>query len=95
MNNEYALQPCFDYLGIMLAEHLAIAEEQGYPYLLFCWNILNNNGVFEPVYERAYIKDLNDVFRMVKMGAIDFNCTFLIDTETGEHVDTSIFRKGE
>ena len=42
---EEQLQPCFDYLGVMLAQCLASAEEQGYPYLVFSGDILNENGI--------------------------------------------------
>ena len=93
--NETTLQSCFDYLEIMLAQYLATAEEQGYPYLLFSWDIVNENGVVKPVCGKAHVKDLNDVFKLVKVGELDLNSVAIFDVVTGEEIDKSVFRKGE
>ena len=90
---EEQLQPCFDYLGVMLAQCLASAEEQGYPYLVFSWDILNENGILKPTYEKAYIKDLNHIFRLVKTKQIDLNRISIFDVATGQEVDKDIFKK--
>jgi hypothetical protein len=86
---------CFDYFKIRLANGLAMAEEKGYPYLLVYWDIINENGMAKPVYEQAYIKDLNHIFRLVKTRDIDINVVTIFDVSTGEEVDKAIFRKGK
>lgn len=87
---------CFNYLATMLTNGLTQAEKLGYPYLLVYYDIVvNNMGMAEPVYEQAYVKDLNDIFHMIKSGAINIASITVFDVATGNEIDKSIFRKGE
>lgn len=87
------IQSCFDYLEIMLAQYLAIAEEKGYPYLIFSWDIINENGVVKPICKRAYIKDLNHIFRLVKDRQLDLSRIAIFDVATEQEIDKAIFTK--
>ena len=71
------------------------AIKLGYSYLLFSFDIINNNGVVEPVYNKAFVRDLNDVYRLVKQKLIDLTTVHIVDVETGLEVDHSVFKKGE
>lgn len=71
------------------------AIKLGYSYLLFRFDIINNNGVVEPVYNKAFVRDLNDVYRLVKQKLIDLTTVHIVDVETGLEVDHSVFKKGE
>lgn len=71
------------------------AIKLGYSYLLFTFDIINNNGVVEPVYNKAFVRDLNDVYRLVKQKLIDLTAVHIVDVETGLEVDHSVFKKGE
>ena len=84
---------CFQYFEVMLANGLAMAEEKGYPYLIVFWDIVKENGVVEPVYKQAYVKDLNHIFRLVKTRELDINKVTLFNVATGEEVDRDIFSK--
>ena len=71
------------------------AIKLGYSYLLFTFDIISNNGVVEPVYNKAFVRDLNDVYRLVKQKLIDLTTVHIVDVETGLEVDHSVFKKGE
>ena len=71
------------------------AIKLGYSYLLFTFDIINNNGVVEPVYNKAFVRDLNDVYRLVKQKLIDLTTVHIVDVETGLEVDHNVFKKGE
>ena len=71
------------------------AIKLGYSYLLFSFDIINNNGTVEPVYNKAFVRDLNDVYRLVKQKLIDLTTVHIVDVETGLEVDHSVFKKGE
>lgn len=87
------LDACFQYFEMMLANGLAVGEKKGYPYIIVFWDIINNNGVIEPIYKQAYVRDLNDVFRLVKMKELDINKVTVFDVTTGVEVDKNIFKK--
>ena len=42
-----------------------------------------------------FIKDLNDVFRLVKQNMIDLSLVKIFDVSTEVEVDKSMFNKGE
>ena len=71
------------------------AIKLGYSYLLFTFNVILNNGIVEPVYNKAFVRDLNDVYRLVKQKLIDLTTVHIVDVETGLEVDHSVFKKGE
>lgn len=71
------------------------AIKLGYSYLLFTFDIINNNGIVTPVYNKAFVRDLNDVYRLVKQKLIDLTTVHIVDVETGLEVDHSVFKKGE
>ena len=59
------------------------------------FDIINTNGVVEPKYISVFVKDLNDIFRLVKNSSIDLSKVHIIEVKTGLEVDHDIFKKGE
>ena len=59
------------------------------------FDIINTNGVVEPKYISVFVKDLNDIFRLVKNSSIDLSKVHIIEVETGLEVEHDIFKKGE
>ena len=83
------------YGQTMVEIDIQTAIKLGYSYLLFAFDIINNNGVVEPVYNKAFVRDLNDVYRLVKQKLIDLTTVHIVDVETGLEVDHTVFKKGE
>ena len=89
------LEMCIKYGETRAETDRQTALKKGYSYLLFMFDIVNNNGVVEPKYISVFVKDLNDIFRLVKNSSIDLSKVHIIEVETGLEVDHDIFKKGE
>ena len=89
------LEMCIKYGETRAETDRQTALKKGYDYLLFMFDIVNNNGVVEPKYISVFVKDLNDVFRLVKNSSIDLSKVHIIEVETGLEVEHDIFKKGE
>ena len=90
------LEMCIKYGETRAETDRQTALKKGYNYLLFMFDIVvNNNGVVEPKYISVFVKDLNDIFRLVKNSSIDLSKVHIIEVETGLEVDHDIFKKGE
>ena len=89
------LEMCIKYGETRAEADRQTALKKGYSYLLFMFDIINANGVVEPKYISVFVKDLNDIFRLVKNSSIDLSKVHIIEVETGLEVDHDIFKKGE
>lgn len=89
------LEMCIKYGETRAETDRQTALKKGYNYLLFMFDILNNNGVVSPKYISVFVKDLNDIFRLVKNSSIDLSKVHIIEVETGLEVEHDIFKKGE
>lgn len=89
------LELCIKYGETRAETDRQTALKKGYDYLLFMFDIVNNNGVVEPKYISVFVKDLNDIFRLVKNSSIDLSKVHIIEVETGLEVEHDIFKKGE
>ena len=90
------LEMCIKYGETRAETDRQTALKKGYSYLLFMFDIIiNTNGVVEPKYISVFVKDLNDIFRLVKNSSIDLSKVHIIEVETGLEVDHDIFKKGE
>ena len=91
----FQLEMCIKYGETRAETDRQTALKIGYSYLLFMFDIINTNGVVEPKYISVFVKDLNDIFRLVKNSSIDLSKVHIIEVETGLEVDHDIFKKGE
>ena len=91
----FQLEMCVKYGETRAETDRQTALKKGYSYLLFMFDIINTNGVVEPKYISVFVKDLNDIFRLVKNSSIDLSKVHIIAVETGLEVDHDIFKKGE
>ena len=91
----FQLEMCIKYGETRAEVDRQIALKKGYSYLLFMFDIINTNGVVEPKYISVFVKDLNDIFRLVKNSSIDLSKVHIIEVETGLEVEHDIFKKGE
>lgn len=91
----FQLEMCIKYGETRAETDRQTALKKGYNYLLFMFDIINTNGVVEPKYISVFVKDLNDIFRLVKNSSIDLSKVHIIEVETGLEVDHDIFKKGE
>ena len=89
------LEMCVKYGETRVETDRQTALKRGCDYLLFMFDIVNNNGVVEPKYSSVFVKDLNDIFRLVKNSSIDLSKVHIIEVETGLEIDHDIFKKGE
>ena len=89
------LELCIKYGETRVETDMCTALKKGYSYLLYMFDIINNNGVVEPKYISVFVKDLNDIFRLVKNSSIDLSKVHIIEVETGLEVEHDIFKKGE
>lgn len=84
---------CFDYLSKMLATSLTEANNKGFPYIMVKYDILNVDGIVNPVFDYVPIKNLHDIVRLVNMGVLDITGVTIFDSKTGVEVDKSTFTK--
>ena len=89
------LELCIKYGETRVETDMCTALKKGYSYLLYMFDIINNNGVVEPKYISVFVKELNDIFRLVKNSSIDLSKVHIIEVETGLEIDHDIFKKGE
>ena len=89
------LEMCIKYGETRAETDRQTALKRGYDYLLVMFDIIYNNGVVEPKYISVFVKDLNDIFRLVKNSSIDLSKVHIIEVETGLEVDHNVFKKGE
>ena len=89
------LEMCVKYGETRVETDMCTALKKGYSYLLYMFDIINDNGVVKPKYNSVFVKDLNDIFRLVKNKSIDLSKVHIIEVGTGLEVDHDIFKKGE
>lgn len=92
---EEQVNMCAQYLATMMEKGFVSARKHGFPYVAFRYDLINNSGVLEPEFSQMFIKDLNDVFRLVKQNMIDLSRVKIFDVSTEVEVDKSMFNKGE
>lgn len=81
---------CAQYISKLMSESLISARKQGYPYVAFSYDLINKSGMLEPEFSHVFIKDLNDIFRLVKQDMIDLTRVKIFDVTTETEVDKSI-----